>query len=290
MKHHIPILFIVGTVLLPTRVHAQAAPPLATLKADAENGDADAQAKLGDVYRGKLDSENALLWYRKAAAQGVAHAQSEAGRILIGFANSPLAKPAVKVEHGEEAIQWLLQAANQGEQAAQLGLGRQFESGKFIKQDQVEAYKWFTLAAKDGNPLIPKELEAKWARDAIILKLSQEQIAEGQKRVAAFAPHQIASTELPEPTWVKEIKLQGLSGNEPRRLAIINGKSFQKGDQAEIKAGVKSVKIRCVEVRQTSVTVVIDGLPGRFHSSAARLCQRNPSRGKKLHPVQLPPH
>ena len=66
----------------------------------------------------------------------------------------------------------------------------------------MEAYKWFTLAAKAGNPLIPKELEAKWARDAIILKLSQEQIAEGQKRVAAFAPHQIASTELPEPVWV----------------------------------------------------------------------------------------
>jgi TPR repeat protein len=238
----------------------QAAPPLAEIKAAAEKGNAQAQDKLGDAFR--LDTANALIWYRKAAEQGVAHSQSELGRILMGYAKSPAAKPEARTQHADEAIQWYLKAANQGDKSAQLGFGRQFEEGKFIKQDYAEAYKWFALASERGSPFDSTALGAKWARDDIILKMSQDQITEGRKRVSAFVPHQATKDELPEPSWVKQIKLQGISGPDERRLAIINGQTFQKGDESKVKVGNKSVKIRCLEVRESSALVAIEGIEG----------------------------
>jgi TPR repeat protein len=258
MKHRILILIVTGVVLLPSLILAQSVTPsLATLKAAAEQGDVSAQAELGDVYRGRFDYEHALLWYRKAAERGNAHAQSEAGRILIGYAGSYRAKPEVRSVHADEAIKLLLQASNQGDQSAQFELGKQFEAGNWIKEDKVEAYKWYKLAMRRGSPIAPKDLAGKFALDALILKLTQDQIADGEKRVAAFAPSRSASAELPEPAWVKEIKLQGLSGPENRRLAIINGQTFQKGDEGEIKAGSRKVKIKCLEVGANSATVSI---------------------------------
>lgn len=258
------LLIVIAVVAPIGRVNAQrSSPPLAEIKAAAEKGDAVAQDKLADAYRARLDTENALKWYRKAAEQGVAHSQSEAGRILMSYAKSPAAKPEASKEYADEAIRWHLKAANQGDKAAQLGLGRQFEDGRFIKQDYAEAYKWFALAAEGGSAIDSNALGAKWARDAIILKMSQDQIAEGRKRVPAFVPHQATNDELPEPSWVKQIKLQGISGTEKRRVAVINGRTFQKGDESTVKADGKSVKLGCLDVREASVIVQIEGLAGR---------------------------
>jgi hypothetical protein len=210
---------------------------------------------LGDAFRSRLDVANALIWYRKAAEQGVVHSQSELGRILIGYANSPAATPDVQTEHGDEAIQWYCKAANQGDRAAQLGLGRQFEEGKFITQDHAEAYKWFALAAEGGSLIDPTALGAKWARDAIILKMSRDQIT-------AFVPHRPSKAEMPEPTWVKQIKLRGISGAAERRLAIINHQTFQRGDVRNVKAGNKSVKVHCIEIGESSARVVLEGIEG----------------------------
>jgi len=58
------------------------------------------------------------------------------------------------------------------------------------------------------------------------------------------------------------IKLRGLSGPPTRRLAIINGQTFQKGDELVIKAGAKSVKIQCVDVGESSATITVEGLAG----------------------------
>ena len=80
MKLAVQTLLVVCVVVVGPLLYAQSStPPLATLKAAAESGDAQAQSKLGDVYRGRLDSVSALGWYRKAAAQGVAHALHLAG-------------------------------------------------------------------------------------------------------------------------------------------------------------------------------------------------------------------
>lgn len=254
------ILILIALTSAGSQCVAQTLPPLAKLKAAAEKGDAEAQAKLGDAYRFN-DTALALEWYRKAGTQGVAHAQCEAGRVLIGFAGSWAAKPETRAMHADEGVYWLVKAASQGNKRAQVNLGRQYEQGKFIKVDPVEAYKWFALAAQGSNPFDPAGLEAKWARDAIILKMTQGQIAEGEKRVSAFAPGK-ALAGVPEPSWAKEIKLQGISGAGDKRLAIINDRTFQKGDTLEVKAGNRSVKVQCLDVCETSALVGIAGLEG----------------------------
>ncbi len=235
-------------------------PLLAKLKAAAEAGDAQAQSKLGDAYRAQFDEPNALLWHRKAAAHGVARSQSELGRILMSNANNPITKPEARSPFAAEAMGWYLQAANQGDKPAQLGVGREFEQGKFVKRDYVEAYKWFAVAAEGAGPFAMTTIGAKGARDALLLKMSQDQITEGRKRAAAFTPRPtMVRVESSVPAWVEAIKLQGLSGAEPRRLALINGLTFQKGDQLAVSAGGKWVKIRCLTVGQSSATIAIEG-------------------------------
>jgi hypothetical protein len=254
-----PLLLLLLAVAVSTRTQS-AEPPLATIKAAAERGDGRAQHQLAEAYRSRSDEANALIWYRKAAAQDVVPSQSKLGRILIGYAKSPTATPAVQAMHAEEATRWLLKAANQGDKPAQLDLGRQFESGKFLKQDYVEAYKWYAVAALNPSPLDSTALGAKWARDAIILKMTQAQIADGQKRVAAFTPRRITTDDLPEPSWLQQLRLSGLSGPPDQRLAIINGVTISKGETVTVKVEGRTVRIRCLEIRDKSVLVQIEGL------------------------------
>ncbi len=100
-------------------------------------------------------------------------------------------------------------------------------------------------------------------RDAAILKMNADQIVEARKRAAAFVPHQMQKSEMPEPSWVKQIKLNGISGTGEHRLAIINNHTFQKGDAGQIKAAGKTVMIHCIEVKESSVLVAVEGLDGQ---------------------------
>ena len=86
-----------------------------------------------------------------------------------------------------------------------------YENGEGVVQDFIEAYKWFNVAAASQetldnhwadvmNAMDPKDLEAfkkKWAlladrakaaRNLISQQMTLEQIAEGQRRSAAFVP------------------------------------------------------------------------------------------------------
>src|ERR1035438_1070647 len=66
-------------------------PDLAQVKGAAERGDAQAQDRLGDSYEGRFSFSTAAEWFRKAAEQGVSHAQWRLGkeaRKLIRYAGT----------------------------------------------------------------------------------------------------------------------------------------------------------------------------------------------------------
>ena len=44
----------------------------------------------------------------------------------------------------------------------------------------------------------------------------------------------------------------------PQRLA---GQTFAKGDELEIKAGQKKVRLKCLEIKEKSVVLLIEGIP-----------------------------
>lgn len=54
-------------------------------------------------------------------------------------------------QNDEEAAKWYRKAAEQGHEEAQCDLGLCYEEGRGVAQDYVEAVKWYQRAAKQGN-------------------------------------------------------------------------------------------------------------------------------------------
>ncbi len=65
------------------------------------------------------------------------------------------------------------------------------------------------------------------------------------------------------PPIYSDLILKGISGPANRRLALINNQTLGAGETAAVRLGAGEVKIRCVEVREKSVIVTIDGSPER---------------------------
>jgi Sel1 repeat len=241
---------------------ASPAASLAEVKVAAEAGDPAAQDKLAEAFIMRADSEQAMTWYRKAAEQGFVHAQGKLGNILLMRSRlSVSSNNAARAAMAEEALHWITLAANEGDKRGQADVADICLEGKLVKQDLVEAYKWGELASR-GSMIDVATISGRGSRDAATLKMNADQIAEAQRRVAAFSPRQPKTSQMPEPGWVKQIKLNGISGTPERRLAIINGKTLQRGDQTSLKLGEKTVTVRCVDIRQSSVVISIGGLDG----------------------------
>jgi hypothetical protein len=232
-------------------------PDLAQIKVAAESGDAKAQDQLGGNYLSQKNFSAAAKWYETAAKQGVVNSQWQLGRVLL-HGEPKIAAGSVAVPKDKDAgIRWLLLAANQGHGGAQVDIGSCYETGDGVKQDYVEACKWYRLASQESSP---SSGIAKMYLNRISLKLTPEQIAEGQKRADSFVP---GKPQVEPPSLLEKIVLQSISGPATGRLAVINNTTFVDGGTAEVKVGAKSVKVFCVEVREKSVVVRIEGLEGQ---------------------------
>lgn len=235
---------------------------LEQIKVAADAGDPAAQDKLAERFIMRADMADAEKWYRESAEQGYAHAQGQLGSILLLRSRTSVGlKPDARAAMGDEAVKWITLAANQGDTQGEASLADVCLDGKLVKQDLMEAYKWGDLAAQ-MNLFNTASISGRSTRDSAILKMTADQIAEAQRRVAAFVPHQVQKSDLQEPSWVQKIKVGSISGTPDRRFALINNKTFAKGDQATVKVGDKRVTIHCVEIRESSVMVSIEGIDG----------------------------
>jgi TPR repeat protein len=252
-----PLLVFSAFVPLPRITGAESnLPSLAETKLAAEGGDPVAQDKLAEVFLSRFNYSTAAEWFRKAAERGVVNSQWRLGQILLEgkprFAEGSVAVAADK----NGGIKWLALAANRGHQGAQLDFGRCFERGNGLKQDYVETYKWYKLASAHNSVM------EKLYLDPLILRMSSEQIAAGEERVRQFVPHVPAKREVPEPKEPEDIVLKGISGTPNHRFAMINNKTFEKGEEGKIKLGQKMVKVKVLEITETSATILIEGTNG----------------------------
>jgi len=91
------------------------------------------------------DHSTALRIFQQLAEQGNANAQSKLGHMyLFGWGVTQDYAPALK---------WLCKAANQGEANSQAQLGAMYDSGWSgwdVAQDYVQAHMWYNLAAAQG--------------------------------------------------------------------------------------------------------------------------------------------
>ena len=125
--------------------HTNPAEP--SLQEQAQQGDATAQKKLGDLYfegKGVQQSySEAAAWYRKAAEQGDASAQTMLGvlyHLSLGVQQSY-----------SEAATWYRKAAERGNANAQTLLGNLYYNGHGVQQSYSEAAAWFRKAAEQGD-------------------------------------------------------------------------------------------------------------------------------------------
>jgi len=172
---------------------------LEILKSAAEEGDVEAQFKLGRCYyygEGvEQDKAEAVKWYRKAAEQGNADAQNSLANCYALGEGVPkdrnefrkwLRKAAEqgKIESQEdlaadywlndprdiaEAIKWWRKAAENEHVTsdydrmvrgtAQLRLGERYEKGEGVPKNKAEAERWYRKAADNGNTWAKERLK-----------------------------------------------------------------------------------------------------------------------------------
>jgi TPR repeat protein len=108
--------------------------------AAAEQGDAEAQARLGAIYSSSQQAnyQEALEWYKKAASQGNTRAMVDIGDLYkrgIGV-----------VANLQEAFNWYSKAAEIGNGDAMSRIGWMYYKGEGLKTDRKEALSWFIKA------------------------------------------------------------------------------------------------------------------------------------------------
>jgi uncharacterized protein len=82
-------------------------------------------------------------------------------------------------EDDVEAVRWYRLAADQGNAKAQVGLGGMYAEGMGVPEDLVLAYMWLNLAAAQGNDIVTEignEL-----KELTESRMTREQIAEAQR-------------------------------------------------------------------------------------------------------------
>ncbi|TDI77451.1 MAG: sel1 repeat family protein [Betaproteobacteria bacterium] len=138
---------------------------LEILRPIAEEGNAEAQVALGQMYaKGQGVTRNyqeVLKWFRLAAAQGNVEAQFRLGAMY--------AKGKGVTQDYQEAVKWFRILAAQGNAQGQYKLGLMYRGGQGVTQDNVHAHMWFSLAENQGVRAAKK----KRVRIAIVMTPSQ---------------------------------------------------------------------------------------------------------------------
>ena len=122
----------------------------------------------------RCDYAEAARWYRLAADQGCAGAQSNLG---IMCANGQ----GVAQDYAE-AVRWYRLAADQGFASAQNNLGSMYNNDQGVPQDYVRAHVWFNLSAAQGIQ------DAVENRNLVAERMTPAQIAEAQRLAREWRP------------------------------------------------------------------------------------------------------
>jgi TPR repeat protein len=175
------------------------------LKNDAEKNVVEAQFILATMYtngRGvPQDNKEAMRWfYRIAKKKGAPMVYVEERLVLDRFRKKNI----------PQALKFLTNEAESGTAYAQFHLGSAYAHGYIVKQDSVEARKWYRLAAEQGNSqaqynlgvmyvkglgvLTNEEKAMKWFRlylGQTIIKLGQN--VQGQDNIYSLAKRNVVA-------------------------------------------------------------------------------------------------
>lgn len=206
----------------------------------------------------------------EAAEMGDAEAQN-----TLGYAH--LTGEGVPVDYNV-ASNWLAKAAAQRHLEASIHLASMHANGVGMPTNLVQAWVILTRAA-ESNAL------AREFRRQIVSRMTAEQLnaaggALNQTNSPVAAQPQVAKTTpapappstapapappAPKPPTIeelvaKDLKLKGLSSGTNTKMALINDKSLGPQEEASIKLGDRSVKVKVLEITDAGVLLQIEGM------------------------------
>ena len=114
-----------------------------TLKEYAEQGNAEAQRRVGVAFCNQEKYKEAIYWLSKSAEQGNSDAQWNLGYMYY-FGKG------VEQDYAK-AVEWYTKSAEQGNSKGQWRLGYMYEYGKGVEQDYVKAVEWYTKSAEQDD-------------------------------------------------------------------------------------------------------------------------------------------
>lgn len=176
------------------RLQAGDASGVEDLRKAANLGFAPAQFYLAKLYEAggsgiKKDLAEARRWTERAAQAGDARAMHN----LALYAFNGEGGPKDQIE----ATRWFKKAADQGVVDSQYNLGRIYENGMkdpnsgaaAVPQNKAEAYKWYLVAAAQGDQ------DAKTSAAALKAQLPADQATAAERTAQAFRPQKAATID-----------------------------------------------------------------------------------------------
>lgn len=130
-------------------------------KAAAQGGEPVVQYMLGRLYEeGHGTQENpdeAQSWYLMAAERNYIPAQLALGSLLMSGQGGRIPE---KDRNYTGAMNWYLKAAHQGDAQANFEIGRMFDEGVGVVQDNLKARQWYTVAFAHGHAGAEERLQS----------------------------------------------------------------------------------------------------------------------------------
>ena len=142
----------------------------------ASKGFAPSQYRLATYYeRGRGIEKNlgrAKVWYQRAAMLGNVKAMHNLAVISTALDKEDTDYKA--------AIYWFKQAANRNLADSQFNLAILYQNGVGLPKNNVQSYKWFSLAARQGD------VDAAARRDLLEKKLKKEELLQASKLLQSW--------------------------------------------------------------------------------------------------------
>jgi len=220
---------------------------VAGMKQKAEAGDPQAQLSLGDVLSFNHKTTEALQWYQKAAEQGLVEAESRLGELLL-FGGFGIPSNQTVKANPFDGIRWTFKAATNHNAKAFLNMSKALQNGIGSSTNLVEAYAWLQLYSEQDTIL------GRVLLNQLALKLDVQSLQAAQALAAQFKAGQ---WPLLQPVDSR-LKLNSVIADKPP-LAIINGKTLGEGESAIISSNGDKLKITCLQIKQDSALVSIEG-------------------------------
>jgi hypothetical protein len=209
-------------------------------KRKAEAGDAKAQVAFAEEFMRMQKYVTAENWLRAAAVQGEPTAIAALAELYE--ANHGSTTNLIKANPTNSIALYKLAAAlGHGKSNFQIGMA--YKNGAVVRKDAVRAYAHFKLAEGNREQLI----------NQLVTEMSQDQITAAEKIVADFKPAKFE--EAFADLVFDAIHITGIFGGGDRRIAMVNGKQVNAGQQVALLVGGLNAQVKFDEIDSDAVFV-----------------------------------